>query len=93
MIHMQQMAQFMNDYIVNDFHRRHGEPVVEGQLFIRAAAPPFGSGFNDFNGFGLHLQHRLITGDPLGGNLFQAGKIKLFQLKLQLLRILLTGIN
>ena len=37
MIHVNEMAELMNDHIVNDFKGRHRKTVIEGEMFRRAA--------------------------------------------------------
>lgn len=84
MIHMGEMAQLMDDDIIDDFNRCHGQPVIEGQMLVRAAASPLGVGFYNFNGFGFDLELLLIDRQTFQDDSFTAGKIKLLQIASQL---------
>ncbi|MNV68915.1 hypothetical protein D3C71_1617920 [compost metagenome] len=76
---MEQVAQLMDDDIIDHLRRSHGQQIVEGQLLVRAAAAPFGAGFDDFDRLRLHLQLLLVRANPFLDNLPAAGKIKPLQ--------------
>ncbi|MNY73622.1 hypothetical protein D3C86_2124520 [compost metagenome] len=69
----------MHDDVVDDLNRRHGQPVVEGQLFIGGAGPPFRCRFFNLERLRLHFELGLIDREALGDHFFTAGKIKFLQ--------------
>ena len=78
MIHVNEMAELMNDHIVNDFKGRHRKTVIEGEMFRRAAAAPLRSRLLNGEGFRRDFQLLLIDLNPFPDHLLAAGKVELF---------------
>lgn len=85
MVHMFQMAQFMNDYVVQHVWWSQHEPPVEGEGTAAAATPPAGLLVTDGNG-GINMPDQMtvvfgIISSPLRNIGFGSGPVSLFQSK------------
>ena len=79
MIHVRQMAQFMDHHIIEDRRRRQHEPPVEGERSFGAAASPPGLLAADGNAAVCAAGELLEVGGSFGKVFFRRGDITFLQ--------------
>ena len=77
MIHVNEMAELMNDHIVNDFKGRHRKTVVKVRCLEELLAP-LRSRLLNGEGFRRDFQLLLIDLNPFPDHLLATGKVELF---------------